>query len=166
MPNPFYVAITGVKQGEIFGAGSWPGEDIIKGHEKETLLYSFLHEVASPRDSATGQATGKRQHKPVRFVKRKDKASPQLYQALCENENLTKVVFKWYRPKVRASGEEHFYTVELKNASVTEIEDVLPDTLEQSSSTPRETVQMTYQSITWTWVLTGLTSYDDWTDSK
>jgi type VI secretion system secreted protein Hcp len=164
MPNPFYVAITGATQGEITGAGSWPGEDVIKGHEKETLVYQFSHEVLSPRDTATGQATGKRQHKPIRFVKRKDKASPQLYQALVNNENLTKVVFKWFRPKVRAQGEEHYYTVELLNASVCELQDVLPDTLDPqyANATPRETVGLTYQTITWTWVLTGVTATDDW----
>jgi type VI secretion system secreted protein Hcp len=165
MANPFYVAIKGQKQGDIFGAGSWPGEDIIKGHDKETLLYQFSHEIVSPRDAATGYATGKRQHKPVKFVKRKDKASPQLFQALVENELLTQVVFKWYRPKVKASGEEHYYTVELTDASISEIEDVLPDTLspEHANATPRESIALTYQSITWTWVLTGVTAKDDWT---
>jgi len=34
--------------------------------------------IVSPRDSATGQASGKRQHKPVTFVKEWGAASPQL----------------------------------------------------------------------------------------
>ncbi|MEM9158163.1 MAG: type VI secretion system tube protein Hcp [Verrucomicrobiota bacterium] len=35
----------------------------------------------SPRDAASGKATGKRQHKPVTIVKRIDKASPMLAKA-------------------------------------------------------------------------------------
>jgi type VI secretion system secreted protein Hcp len=101
----------------------------------------------------------------VRFIKRKDKASPMLYQALVNNENLTTVKFRWFRPKVRAAGEEHYYTIELENASVCELQDVLPDTLDPNfaSAQPREVVALTYQKITWTWELTGMTSYDDWT---
>ena len=34
--------------------------------------------IVSPRDSATGQASGKRQHKPVTFVKEWGAATPQL----------------------------------------------------------------------------------------
>lgn len=35
-------------------------------------------EVVAPRDAATGQASGKRQHKPIKIVKEWDAASPQL----------------------------------------------------------------------------------------
>ncbi|MDB5699219.1 MAG: hypothetical protein JWN69_2023 [Alphaproteobacteria bacterium] len=38
------------------------------------------HYVKSPRDSASGQASGKRMHKPFTFVKEWDAASPQLLQ--------------------------------------------------------------------------------------
>ena len=34
--------------------------------------------VPNPRDSASGQATGKRQHKPITITKEWDAASPQL----------------------------------------------------------------------------------------
>lgn len=38
------------------------------------------HYIISPRDSATGQASGKRMHKPVTFVKEWGAATPQLSQ--------------------------------------------------------------------------------------
>ena len=38
----------------------------------------FLHEVKSPRDSASGLATGKRMHKPITIVKEWGPATPQL----------------------------------------------------------------------------------------
>lgn len=36
--------------------------------------------VKTPRDAASGQATGKRQYEPIRFTKRIDKSSPMLYR--------------------------------------------------------------------------------------
>ncbi|WP_332811403.1 hypothetical protein [Sphingomonas sp.] len=38
------------------------------------------HYIISPRDAATGQASGKRTHKPVTFVKEWGPATPQLSQ--------------------------------------------------------------------------------------
>lgn len=38
------------------------------------------HYILSPRDAATGQASGKRMHKPVTFVKEWGAATPQLSQ--------------------------------------------------------------------------------------
>lgn len=44
----------------------------------ETL--NEAHYLLSPRDAATGQASGKRMHKPVTFVKEWGAATPQLSQ--------------------------------------------------------------------------------------
>ncbi len=41
--------------------------------------FSLSHSVTSPRDSASGMATGKRMHKPMLLSKRVDKSSPQLF---------------------------------------------------------------------------------------
>jgi hypothetical protein len=38
----------------------------------------FLHEVKSPRDSASGQASGKRMHKPITITKEWGPATPML----------------------------------------------------------------------------------------
>jgi hypothetical protein len=40
---------------------------------------SLSHSVVSPRDSASGLATGKRMHKPMVITKSLDKSSPQLF---------------------------------------------------------------------------------------
>lgn len=40
---------------------------------------SLSQSVVSPRDAASGLATGKRMHKPMTFTKRLDKSSPQLF---------------------------------------------------------------------------------------
>ncbi|HJW28383.1 MAG TPA: type VI secretion system tube protein Hcp [Saprospiraceae bacterium] len=43
-----------------------------------TGITTATSEIVSPRDPASGQATGKRQHKPVTFVKEWDAATPKL----------------------------------------------------------------------------------------
>lgn len=40
---------------------------------------SLSHSVVSPRDAASGLATGKRMHKPMVITKSLDKSSPQLF---------------------------------------------------------------------------------------
>jgi type VI secretion system Hcp family effector len=42
------------------------------------------HTITSPRDPASGQATGKRQHKPVRITKEWGAATPMLAIAIDE----------------------------------------------------------------------------------
>lgn len=51
---------------------------------RKTLVLPHVLEssgnVKSPRDVATGQSSGKRQHQPITFSKRIDKSSPVLYR--------------------------------------------------------------------------------------
>ena len=48
----------------------------------------FDHEIIVERDPTSGQATGRRQHKPIRIVKPIDKATPLLYKAMTENRDI------------------------------------------------------------------------------
>ncbi len=77
----FLVTMKGTKQGLIKGGG--PGNAI------EGLKYGMG--VSSPRDVATGHASGGRTHKAITFTKPWDAASPQLMSAVDENEMLTQV---------------------------------------------------------------------------
>jgi type VI secretion system secreted protein Hcp len=54
-----YLVLKGQKTGEIEGSVKQ------KGHEGAIEVISYNHTIVSPRDSASGQATGKRQHKPI-----------------------------------------------------------------------------------------------------
>lgn len=165
MPSPLFVWFTGSKQGKIEGWNSWPGEDNIKGTEGSSIVYQLEHEIKNPVDAATGLSTGRRQHSPVMLVKRKDKATPKLLQALCENENLTEVLFKWYRPNTKGAGQQHYYTVKLVDARVISMEEMLPSTIGEEAKQwhPLEKVQLTYNRIEWTWEDGGIAAVDDWT---
>lgn len=99
------LTIEGAKQGVFPGArgGAIPG-------------LRFSYGVKSPRDLASGQATGKRQHGPVVVTKMVGTSSPQIFQALITNEALKSVVIDL------PGGEGGIgYTIKLTNASVSEI---------------------------------------------
>ncbi|HTF36468.1 MAG TPA: Hcp family type VI secretion system effector [Myxococcota bacterium] len=163
MPNPIYVWFKGANQGDIGGHGSWPGEDDQKGREKSSIVYEFDYQVEIPFDVDTGQASGRRRHKPIVFTKRIDKASPQLHQACTSGETLTKVKFEFYRVDPMG-GQEKYYTIELDNAKIVNIEQWFPITHDKETAhyPHLEEVQLTFQKITYTWVKGGVTSTDDW----
>ncbi|MGN7785324.1 type VI secretion system tube protein TssD [Niabella sp. 22666] len=94
-----YLKITCSKQGVI------KGSTIQKGKEGLIEIIAFDHEIISPRDAATGQATGRRQHKPLVITKELDKSTTALSQALIQNEVLTSFELKFYTPnKMGAAG--------------------------------------------------------------
>lgn len=72
--GPIFVKVAA---GDIDGDGL-TDQAVIKlvcvGGELEQAFYR----VTSPRDSASGQASGKRQHRPVTFIKEWGAATPQL----------------------------------------------------------------------------------------
>lgn len=104
----------GVKQGEIKGSLTQ------RGRENAMQCTHFVSEVTAPRDASSGNATGKRQYKPITCLKKVDNASPQLLKALAENESLSNVLFRVFAP-ARGGTEAVVYSVELKNANVTGI---------------------------------------------
>jgi type VI secretion system secreted protein Hcp len=65
---------------------------------------NFTYEVKAPRDAASGQASGKRQHAPIRIVKEWDAATPLLMRALVANETFKTVTLEFSR-NVRGSGK-------------------------------------------------------------
>jgi type VI secretion system secreted protein Hcp len=108
MAYEFYVTIKGKKQGQF-------KVEILR----ELLMFKipalrFLYELKAPRDAATGQASGKRQHSPITMTKEWGPASPQIFQALVMNEVLESVLlhlmlfciyFAGYRPSPLESAQ-------------------------------------------------------------
>jgi type VI secretion system secreted protein Hcp len=114
MAYEFYVTVTGTRQ------GAFKGESPRKNQEKKAPGISYQHEIQSPRDVATGQASGKRQHKPIRFTKEWGASSPQYFLALVTNEVLSDVLFEFYHT-TKEGKEEVYYTIKLINATVSNI---------------------------------------------
>jgi len=125
MAYQFYVTIQGKKQGTFKGDGvAAEGNEAGKGQGDRIAGIRFFAETVSPRDTATGQASGRRQHKPITITKEWDAASPQLFSALVTNEVLTSVLFEFV--KTDAQGQEFVYhTIKLTDGGVSDIKSYL-----------------------------------------
>lgn len=164
MAYEFYVTIEGKKQGKF------KGESIREAHKDKIAGLSYSHEINSPRDVATGQASGKRQHGPVTITKEWGASTPQIFQALVSNESLTSVLFEFIHTTPDGA-EEVYQTVKLANATVSKVRQITG--VGESASTAKtqatydthelEEVSFTYQRIE-VENLPGQTSaMDDWT---
>ena len=147
----------GQKQGQMKGSITQ------KGREGTIGVIAFTHEIVSPRDIASGLATGKRMHKPFVLTCELDQSAPLQYSALCNNESLTDCKLEMYRPSPTGA-EKLYFTVELKNATLASIAMKMPNN-KHPELTKFETYcdySYTYQSITWTWTDGGISAVDDW----
>jgi type VI secretion system secreted protein Hcp len=114
------VSAKGTKQGQFKGEGRRE-----KSKDKIEAV-AFFFEVTSPRDAASGQASGKRQYKPLQITKPIGASSPQFFQALTTNEVLPTVTLEF--TKTDANGEEFvYYTIKLTNATVASIRQHTPN---------------------------------------
>ena len=110
-----YLTIKGEKQGTIKGSVTQ------KGREGWIAVYAADHEILSPRDAATGLASGKRQHKPISITKEIDKSTPLLHKALVSNENLKEVVLRFFAATPNGM-ETNNYIIKLNNAHIISIQ--------------------------------------------
>jgi type VI secretion system secreted protein Hcp len=155
-----YLRMVGAASGQIKGSTTQ------KGREGKIMVIAASHEIVSPRDAASGQATGRRMHKPFVIVKRIDKSTPLLYQVLATNENITEWELQFFTPKANGT-EKLYYTVKLTNASIASIAFTMPNTDDPdlAKRLEYEEVAFTYQKIEWTWVEGGITALDDWSEA-
>ncbi|MBC8123416.1 MAG: type VI secretion system tube protein Hcp [Gemmatimonadaceae bacterium] len=143
----FSMTVEGTKQG-VFPGG--------KGGGITGVRFSYL--LKSPRDAASGQASGKRQHGSVVFTKVVGTASPQLFQAVTSNEVLKSVAIDL------PSGEGGGYTIKLSNAAVSEIKQYT-ETL-NGQTVVLEDVSFTFQKIEVEDRGTRSMAMDDWMAGK
>lgn len=100
--------------------GVFKGDSLQKGHADQIVVSAFALDLVSPRDPATGQATGRRTYKPIMVTKEMDQSSPQFMNAAATNENLLTVVINFYET-TRTGAEVNFYRVTLTDAHITEV---------------------------------------------
>lgn len=151
--DSIYVSIEGQNQG-LISAGASPG---VQGHEDEITAFGFGHSIVVPRDAQTGQRTSARIHQPLRIYKAFDRTSPLLYQALVQNEDLTTVEIRFFRPDQSAQMVNYF-TIKLENAALTDITTAAGT----DGTSPREVASFTYRKIVWTYVDGGIEYEDTW----
>ncbi len=120
MAFQYYISVKGTKQGQFKGQNGKTGHST-KGME----IIAFDYEVESPRDQASGLATGKRQHSPLVIVKKVDSASPLLFQAHLSSELLSEVVIQKVLQPLNGRGANNSEAVAeritLTNATISSI---------------------------------------------
>ena len=159
-----YLTLKGQKLGDIHGSVTQ------KGREGSIMVIAMDHQVMSPRDPASGQPTGKRQHKQLVIVKELDKSTPLLYNVLCNNENIPTWQLNFWTPKMMGGTgtgtEVQNFTIKLTNASIASFNLYHPDTYDSgaggSAPDSLEELSFTYQKIEWTWLAGGISAEDDW----
>jgi type VI secretion system secreted protein Hcp len=152
-----YLRVVGTKQGEIKGSVTQ------KGREGRIAVIAMSHEFLSPRDPATGMATGKRMHKPLVVTKEMDRASTGLRSMLIGNEVAKDWELQFFRPAPTGQ-ETQYLTIRLTNAGISSIEMTMPNNkrADLAGLETYEDVEFVYQKIEWTWVDGGLIATDDW----
>jgi type VI secretion system secreted protein Hcp len=158
MAVQIYATVTGAKQ------GAFKGETTQKGRENMIPVVGFSYGVIVPRDTATGQASGKRQHQPVVLTKEWGASSPQFYTAAYANEVLTTVVFNFF--VINPVGVQQLdHTVKLTNATIASVQQSIH--LPQSGgpiidSRELQEISFTFQKIDITSISGGTEATDDW----
>jgi len=152
-----YLKLNGQKQGDIKGSVTQ------KGREGKIMVIAASHQIISPRDPASGLATGKRMHHAFVITKEVDKSSPLLYSALVNNENITQWELQFWRAAASRT-EKQNYTVKLTNASIASISFTMPNNKnpDLAKRVECEDIAFTYQKIEWTWTDGSITASDGW----
>jgi type VI secretion system secreted protein Hcp len=145
-----YVKVVGKKQGTFKGDGL-----TARGHLDQMLATAFDYGLVSPRDIATGQASGKRQHKPIVITKEWGPSMPQFLTAAATNEQLTKVTMEFW-DTTRTGVQRLHFVVTLTNASVSEVKQHLANDL------LTEDLSFTFQKIQVEDRIGGTIFMDDW----
>jgi type VI secretion system secreted protein Hcp len=149
-----WVTIEGSKQGKFKGDG------LGKGSSGKIMASGFHYELSSPRDVATGQASGKRQHAPVCVTKGLNASSPQLFNALVSNEVLKSVLLEIVTP-AQDGREEASYTIKLTNATLSKLAQQT-----DAQGVPSEDACFVFQKIEVTSVTGKTMGMDDWAAVK
>ena len=132
------------------------------GRENSIECVQFTHEVATPVETGSGLAMGRRVYQPIVIRKRIDKSSPLLMKALALNQTL-EAEFRFFRPNPIGDGTtEQFFTIRLSKARIVGVKLFLPNCLDPAASNypPQEDVSIAFQGISWTYT-NGNVTFDD-----
>lgn len=167
MENPILLRVEGSVQG-LMTEGAASQESVgcnenIFDHDEQAIVKAFSHNVMIAKNATTGQPSGQRVHNPVVITKMLDKSSPLFFNALTTGETLKNVEVKWYRTS-NSANLEHYYTIVLEDALITNI-DLDVESLAASTEnqpTPLEKVSFSYRKISVRHETASTSGEDDW----
>jgi hypothetical protein len=105
--------------------------------------------IKAPRDSASGNSTGRRAYKPVRFSFHKSALSLQFGAAIAREDKIRSVKFDFH--PVTSAPSTSVVVHGLDHASLEVVDEYVEATFP------------TYEKITWTWLEGQKTQTDEWT---
>ena len=143
--------------------GQVEGEVTNPGREGWHRLMAFSHEIVSPRDSASGLPTGKRQHTPFKIVKLINKSTPLLLENIAKNGKLNQVDISIWSPTT-GGPEVRVLTYRLTDVSIASIRPWMPHKGDPGTREypPAEEVTFVYHTIQITFHNGNITAEDDW----
>lgn len=97
--------------------GAFPGTSIRTEHTDKIEVTKFFYEMICPKDPSRGQATGRRQHRPVEFSKDMDATTPLWFTAAATNEFITTLTFEFWQTNEQGI-QEIYMEITLENAAV------------------------------------------------
>jgi type VI secretion system secreted protein Hcp len=165
MPTPAYLTIKGSRQG-LISAGAMTDASVGNlwqlGHEDQILVQGVEHRFMVPK----GGTAGKRMHSPMIITKMIDKSSPLIFNALCTGESLGICRLDYYRTSSHGT-QENYYTVELEDALIVGIEEIMPHCQDLSTAhfMPQETVHIAYRRITKRHEVCRTMGADEWQEA-
>ena len=127
------ITITGSQQGPFTNNGS-----------KTINIHAFQYGISAPHDPQTGLPTGRRQHKPLTITKDLDQTSPEILQAITNNESLTDVVVDVFLTANTPGAKTPVAEYHLQNASINDDNQAAPG----SAGRTQEDVSFSFQKIT------------------
>jgi type VI secretion system secreted protein Hcp len=151
MPLPAYMNIPDI-----------PGSCKVQGRENWIEVLGFTHDLHMPTDRKDGSASGTRVHSDLIVTKNFDKASPKLYQYLCNGKIIPNATLTWY--KIDENGvEKPYFEHKLQNARITKMRPYMPDVDNPANEQYKhmEEVAFRYEKVTWRF----LDGNVEWTDS-
>ena len=138
-----YASVKGKKQGQFKGETHQPPSR----RDKWMTVLSVGMDLQFPIDSATGQASGKRQWKPLKIVKEWGAASPQGLAACSTHEDLAEVKIEFVKPTANGI-EEVYQAITLTDASLSEVRRFVSGDVAQPAVTiPLDEWSFTFRKI-------------------
>ena len=149
---------------ELQTAGKVKGDSTTTSLGRKGLIevWAFLHEVTAPRDPATGQATGRRIEKPIRWTTPVGTASAPLFQGLVGNDTVVKAIFRFFKHD-RAGKELEYFRVTLEDGTISDMSTRLPDVkTDVAFHDEYHEIELTYRKITIENLVAHNSATDDW----
>lgn len=126
------------------------GESLDKDHTDWIDITWCGHQIVQPQSTTRksgGGAANEAEHGEFQLRKMVDKATPKLYELVCNGKHLDKATVEFAKP---IGGKPTKYMVtEMKNVVVSGVH--MDADSGGASNYPTETVTLTYDAITWTY---------------